>query len=182
MGNLQSSVRGLSRRQRAVQLCQQGWSNDRISEEMGCNRHTVNRYLRTYLETDSRFPVGINASEAQLMRAEQRQFIESAQQKLLSELDGWSKHQTYGIEDRAILADKLCKLSDSLVRTSERLSAMYGLDAPKAAPTPASVTNNTQINIGPIASMIESIKARRAAVSEAACEEVTTLDNGNGRH
>jgi hypothetical protein len=165
MGNVQRAVRGVAVRQRVAQLCQQGWSNDKIAGEMGCNLSTVYRHLKTYLETDSRFPVGINAPTAELMRAEQREDIEKFQRGLLAEFDGWSKKQTssYAMEERALVTDKLCKLSDSFIKTSERLSAMFGLDAPRPVATPTSVTNNTQINISPIASMVEEIKAKRAA-------------------
>jgi hypothetical protein len=162
MGNLQKAVRMVPIRQKIAMLCQQGWGHDKIAAEMGCSLTTVDRHLRRYLATDSRFPVGINATQAEVMRAEQRQYLESTQQKLLSELDGWSKHKTspYAIEERAIVADKLCKLSDSLVRTVERISAMYGLDAAKPTAASTSVTHNTVF----ISSMLEEIKAKRAAV------------------
>lgn len=162
MGNLQTAVRVVPRRQKVAQLCQAGWSNEKIAEETGYGLTTVRRYLRDYLETDSRFPVGINASQAELMRAEQRQHIETFQQNLLLELDGWSKRKTspYAIEERAIVADKLCKLSDSFIRSSERLSAMYGLDAPKAVPGTTTVTNNTMF----ITAMLEELKAKREGV------------------
>jgi Homeodomain-like domain len=170
MGNLQSAVRAVPRRQMAAKLCQEGRSHEEIAAALGCDARTVYKYLTRYLETDSRFPVGIDASKAELMRAEQRLDIEKFQRGLLAEFDGWSKKKTspYGMEERAIVTDKLCKLSDSFIKTSERLSAMYGLDAPKSVATPASVTNNTQINISPIASMVEEIKARRAAELEPA--------------
>jgi predicted transcriptional regulator len=164
MGNLQTAVRVVPRRQLAAQLCQKGWTHEMIAAELGCSLFTVNRYLKAYLATDSRFPVGINASQAEVMRAEQREHLEGAQQKVLAELDGWSKHKTssYSVEERGIVADKICKLSDSLVRSSERISAMYGLDAPRPTPgsTTTTVTNNTVFLTG----MLEELKAKRVAI------------------
>jgi hypothetical protein len=111
------------------------------------------------------------------MREEERGKIDKAQRALLLELDGWSKCKTstYAIEERAVVADKLCKLSDSLVKTSERLSAMYGLDAPKPAPgSTTTVTNNTLFLTG----MLDDIKAKRALA-----EPVQLADcNGNAGH
>ena len=155
-------VRATGRRLEAARLCQQGLSNDEIAKKLGIGVVTVVKYLNRYLQTDSRFPAGIDAGKAELMRSEQREHLEGFQRRLLTRAEKLASIAAYSPDEACALASATAKLCDSYTRVSERISAMYGLDAPRPQPVPASVTNNVVVMDGGI---VERIKARRAEQS-----------------
>jgi len=159
MGNVQKQVRAAGRRLEAVRLCQQGVSNEQIAAKLGIGEVTVVKYLNRYLETDSRFPVGLDADQISLMRADQLQHLEGFQRRLLTRAEKLASIPAYSPDEACALASATAKLCDSYTRVSERISAMYGLDAPRPQPAPANVTNNVVVMDGGI---VERIKARRA--------------------
>jgi transposase-like protein len=169
MGNLQKQVRAAGRRLEAARLCQQGVSNEEIAKKLGIGEVTVAKCLRRFLESDSRYPVGINATQVELMRAEERQMLESHRQRLLARAHHLSKRLPYSMEEECMLAAAECKINDSLVKNSERIASMYGLDPPRPQASPmVNITNNTIAVLSSPA--IERLKARRLAQSQPVTE------------
>jgi predicted transcriptional regulator len=130
-----------------VELCQAGLSNLEIADTLGISGTSVWRYLKEYWEQESRVPSDLDISELELRRTQRRQDLETARQKILTEMAILDKSKTinYSAEERCVIAATMCRLSDSLVRISERFSAMDGLDAPKKTET--KVTNNVAVMV-----------------------------------
>jgi hypothetical protein len=160
VGNVQRKVRAAGKRQEAVRLCQAGVPSEKIAAQLGVSTRMVQKYLTTFLQTDCKFPVGLNASEIELMRCEQREHVEGFQRALLRQREKLEAITLYSPEEATAVSSALAKLSDSFMRSNERLASMFGLDAREPQPAPANVTNNNLVLVSPI---IERIKQRRLA-------------------
>jgi predicted transcriptional regulator len=141
VGRVQTAVKAAARRQKAVLLSQQGESNEAIAAKLGVSVVSVYKYLRHYLATDSRFPLGAGITQPIIdeMRAQELNHLESNQRYILQRLLRLHQLKPKNNEEECRIADAMCRNIDAFSRTSDRKSKLYGLD-PKPDTSP--VTNN----------------------------------------
>jgi predicted transcriptional regulator len=156
-------VRATGRRLEAARLCQQGLSNDEIAKKLGIGVVTVVKYLNRYLQTDSRFPAGIDVGKAELMRSEQREHLEGFQRRLLNRAEKLASIAAYDPSEACALASATAKLCDSYTRVSERISALYGLDSPRPQPATQVTNNNVLVANDAMIARVMAITAERKA-------------------
>jgi hypothetical protein len=143
-----------------VRLCQQGMSNWDIAAKLGVSEVCVRKNLKRYLETGGHFPSNLSGEQVAQRRAEEIMLAEGHRQRLLARAHHLAERKPYSMEEECMLANAECKISDSLMRISERICSMTGADAPRPQPAPANVVNNTAIIMD--SGIVECIKARRA--------------------
>jgi hypothetical protein len=123
-----------------VEMVAAGRSQASIAEELGYHPKTVQRAVKHFLEVESRYPVGLDATQVELMRAEDLHSLEHAQQQLTSahsampEPTSFNEH-TEKVKVTALVAATQCKIS-------ERKAALYGLNAARPEVPTTSITNN----------------------------------------
>jgi len=114
-----------------VELFQAGASHVDIAKQLKVATKTVQRGLARYFETDCRFPVGIDATQAEAMRTEQREHAETAQRRLLSRIDRLHRLEPEDAEAECMISNAIAKASDSVIKASDHLASMFGLHAPR---------------------------------------------------
>jgi Homeodomain-like domain len=142
VANLKAAASAAVLRREIVALNHAGYSNEEIAAKKGCSTNTVRRHYHKFLEVDCKYPVGLDASQVDLMRAEQREHLESYQRRLAARRETLNKVVPADVNEEAMITTALCKLSDSNVRITDQLAGMFGLNAPTN-----NNTVNTQINI-----------------------------------
>jgi IS30 family transposase len=81
MRNTKSAVCALQRL-KIMERVAAGEPQWKIAKEIGRHPKTVQRAIKHFLETDSRYPAGLNASTVELMRTEEFNSLDDAQAKL----------------------------------------------------------------------------------------------------
>jgi hypothetical protein len=102
-------------------------SNPDIAQELGVSVRTVERYIKKFLETRSRFPLNLTAEGVNELRALEAQALEKFNNRLESESEAVMNDP--GIPHNVKLA-VLSKATFARSRTNERLALMFGLDQP----------------------------------------------------
>ena len=119
-----------------------GQSQRSIAQEFDVHPKTVQRAVLRFYETDAKYPAGLDATQVELMRTEEFNSLEHAQQQLalahaaMPEPKSFNEHAEK-VKVTALAAATLCKIS-------ERKSALYGLNSVQPAAA-SSVTNNLMI-------------------------------------
>jgi transposase len=134
VGNVQRQVRGLGKRHQIIELCQRGLSNHEIGAKIGMAESSVRRHLKKYLKSGTHFPSDLTPEEIRERRAKEIMLAEGHRQRLLERAWHLQQRKPVCIEEEVMLASAECKVSDSLMRISERISALTGADAPKSPP------------------------------------------------
>ena len=170
MGNVQTAVKAQGRRHEIVKLCQQGLSNWDIASKLGMAESSVRRHLKQYLESGTHFPSDLSAEQIVERRATEIMLAEGHRQRLLNRAWHLTQRKPVCIEEECALAAAECKISDSLMRISERICSLTGADAPKPQPAPVNVNNTAIIMDNDI---IQRIKERRLAKAAIEAPAVT---------
>jgi hypothetical protein len=106
-------------------------SNWDIAAKLGISAESVRKHLRRYLETDSHFPSNLSPEQVAERRATEIMFVEATRERLLARAHHLSNRKPHNVEEECKLALAEGKLSDSLIRISERICSITGVDAPK---------------------------------------------------
>jgi hypothetical protein len=102
-------------------------SNEEIAAEMGICTKTVQRHMRRFLETDSKYPTNLGPEKIELMRSSEWEDLEQQQRFIVQ---SFMKLQPSTFAEHAKVAEIAGKNGEAYCRLSERKAAIYGLDAP----------------------------------------------------
>jgi predicted transcriptional regulator len=130
VGNLQKRASAAVNRGAAARLNHQGKSEEEIAAILHVTPKTVRVYLHDFLDHDTRFPVEMSQNDVNLLRAQVRSSVEFVIRELTKEL-----------LDPNTDAETKVKLADQIGRQYDRLSDLYGLNAPEAG----NVVNNNML-------------------------------------
>jgi predicted transcriptional regulator len=139
MGNLQVAAKSLSRAREAVQLNRDGWGEVAIAERLGVTDSTVRNYLRRFLESQSLFGSDITPEEVSERRSLQRERLLANQEVLIERRDQLRALVADDIDEECSLSSAIRSTCDSIVRNSEALAALDGLNV---KPDAQAITNN----------------------------------------
>jgi Helix-turn-helix domain len=141
-GNVQRQVRAAGLRVEIVQKSRQGMSNEDIAAEMGICTKTVQRHMRRYLETDSKYPVNLGPEVIDLMRSAEWDGLEQMQRFIVQ---SFVQLQPVTFAERARAAEVAARAGEAYTKLSERKAAMFALNAPTK---PESHTTNNNLMLG----------------------------------
>ena len=129
--HLKTKVKSMLHRKEALSLVSQGWPITKISERMGIAVQSVRRLLRQALASESLYPNQLSPeaiAELRVLEAERlavsTQKVVVAQNNALRRLKENNPRTQEGAEASIIRAH------EALVRSSERLAKLFGLDQP----------------------------------------------------
>jgi IS30 family transposase len=131
-------AKAASLRLQIVDMNASGMSNLAIAKQLGIHPRTVDRHLKRFLTVDSKYPPNVGPAEIDLMRSEQREALEWYARNLAKGVTDLDKEEKT-FDQKVTYLETATKAAESYVKISDKLSALYGLDAPKQ---PAIVNNN----------------------------------------
>jgi hypothetical protein len=121
-------------RKEALALVSQGWPITKISEHMGIAVQSVRRLLRQALATDSIFPSSLTherVSELRVLEAER--LAVSTQKVVVAQNNALKRLRDSSPRVQADAELSILRCHEALVRSSERLARLFGLDQPVKA-------------------------------------------------
>jgi IS30 family transposase len=129
-------------RLKVVEMSSAGQSGIEIAEQLGISAKTVQRHLKKYIETDSRYPTGLDAGQVESMRVEELNTLEHYQRQIALRLSKMSEPTTFVQEAKAV--EVAAMAGSAYVKLSEQKARLFGLNAAKPEGS-GTVTNNLMI-------------------------------------
>src|SRR5258708_5511571 len=128
---LKTKVKAMLRRQEALSLVGQGWPITKISEHMGTAVQSVRRLLRQALATESIFPSSLTPERvAELRVLEAERLAVSTQKVVVAQNNALRRLKADNPKVQADAETSIYRAHEALVRSSERLARLFGLDVP----------------------------------------------------
>jgi hypothetical protein len=132
--NLKLKVKSLLHRQEALALVGQGWPITKISQKMGIAVQSVRRLLRQALATDSLFPSSLTPERVSELRVLEAEKIVASERKVIAaQNNAVSRLRDGNPVHKASAEATVIRAHEALVRSSERLARLFGLDQPVKA-------------------------------------------------
>jgi hypothetical protein len=129
--HLKNKVKSLLHRQEALSLVSQGWPITKISEHMGIAVQSVRRHLRQALTTESLYPNQLTPERvAELRIIEAEKLATSTQRVITAQTNALGRLGDSSPRVQADAEQSILRCHEALVRSSERLSKLFGLDMP----------------------------------------------------
>jgi hypothetical protein len=110
-----------------------------IAKELGVSSKTIQRAVKKFLESDSKYPAGMDASTVELMRTEEFNSLDDAQAKLALAYAKLPNPVSFDEHCEKIKVTALA--AATLVKISERKSALFGLNAVVASGNSPTINN-----------------------------------------
>jgi hypothetical protein len=136
-------ARSASRVQKIVSLNDQGLTNEEIAQRLNCSTKTIQRGLARYVEVDSKYAVGPEATDVLRRRSESLHKLDEAERQLelvLSNLD-----EPENLADQLAIVQARVQSITALCKIVEQRAKLSGAYAPVAKDN---VVNNTLVNMG----------------------------------
>jgi hypothetical protein len=129
--HLKIKVKSLLHRQEALSLVSQGWPITKISEKMGMAVQSVRRLLRQALATESMFPSSLTPERVAELRVLEAEQIAASTRKVIRVQDNAiGRLRDSNPRTQADAESTVIRAHEALVRSSERLAKLFGLDMP----------------------------------------------------
>jgi hypothetical protein len=138
-----SRARSASRVLKIVNLNDQGYSNAEIAQQLNCSTKTIERGLARYIEIDSKYAIGPDATDVLRRRAESLHKLDEAERQL--ELVLSSLEEPNSLSDQLAIVQARTQSITALCKIIEQKAKLCGTYAPVVKD---SVINNTLVNMG----------------------------------
>jgi transposase len=124
-------ARSASQRLKIAKLNYSGHSNAQIAQTLSISTETVERALRHFIQTDSRYPTGLDASKVELMRAEELANLEHYKRQIALRISRLTEPTTFSQEIDAIAT--VAAVSAAYTKISENQLSPADIEAKEAA-------------------------------------------------
>jgi hypothetical protein len=129
--HLKIKVKSMIHRQEALSLVGQGWPITKISEHMGIAVQSVRRLLRQALATESLYPNQLTPERvAELRVLEAEQIAASVRKVVVAQDNAAMRLRDKNASVQAAAEISVVRCHEALMRSSERLAKLFGLDQP----------------------------------------------------